>query len=120
MHRDLLARCPVWAFLLPLALSVPHPLRAGPGLTPQPAAITVHLDKPLGAIDPRIFGHFTEEVLTSYEGGIASELLYNRKFEMPEELPASDLPTPLVIGTASGWEPLAVDTSVALALDQQV
>src|SRR6516164_1427831 len=79
-------------------------LAAGPSTrTDQAAVVTVHVNEPLGLIDPRIFGHFTEEVLTSYEGGISSELLFNRKFEMPEERLAFDLPTPLVIGTAGGW-----------------
>lgn len=90
---------------------------------PSPSAdnsVTVHLDQSLGSIDPRIFGHFTEQVLTSYEGGISSELLFNRKFEMPEERTAPNLPSPLVSGTSSGWEPMEVDPSVTLVLDRKV
>jgi hypothetical protein len=46
--------------------------------------ITVELTQLICPLDPRIYGHFTEETLTSYEGGVSSEL-FNRKFEMPEE-----------------------------------
>jgi hypothetical protein len=45
---------------------------------------TVELTQLVCPLDPRIYGHFTEETLTSYEGGVSSEL-FNRKFEMPEE-----------------------------------
>jgi alpha-N-arabinofuranosidase len=96
-------------------------LAAGPSTrTDQAAVVTVHVNEPLGLIDPRIFGHFTEEVLTSYEGGISSELLFNRKFEMPEERATPNLPAPLVTGTAAGWEPIELDGSVTLVLDRKV
>ena len=49
------------------------------------AVLTVHFDRRIGVIEPRIFGHMTEETLTSYEGGVLSEMLYNRKFERGEE-----------------------------------
>jgi len=86
----------------------------------ESAAITVHLDRPLGPIDPRIFGHFTEETLTSYEGGILSEMLFNRKFEMPEERRKTNQPSPIVVGTSNGWEPIEVDSSITLMLDRKV
>jgi alpha-N-arabinofuranosidase len=90
-------------------------VRAGPA-----AAITVQLDQPIGQIDPRIFGHFTEEVLTSYEGGVCSEMLFNRKFEIPEERKETKVPSPLVIGTGSGWDPIELDNSVSFVPDRQV
>ena len=85
-----------------------------------PASITIHLDQPVGPIDSRIFGHFTEEVLTSYEGGISSELLFNRKFEMPEERKDVKIPSALVLGTGSGWDPIEIDTAVSFVPDRQV
>jgi alpha-L-arabinofuranosidase len=79
--------------------------------------VTVHTDQPLGAIDPNIFGFFTEETLTSYEGGISSEMLFNRKFEMPEE---RDVHRPWMTGVAAGWEPIALDGNVTLLVDKSV
>lgn len=66
----------------------------------SPAAITVHIDKPLGQINPRIFGQYTEETLTSFDGGISSQLLFNRKFAMPEPRDAKNF---LFKGTSEGW-----------------
>jgi hypothetical protein len=34
--------------------------------------ITIHADGPRGEIGPQFFGHFTEETLTSWEGGSSS------------------------------------------------
>jgi len=81
------------------------------------AVVTIHTDKPLGRIDPRIFGHYTEETLTSFDGGVSSQLLYNRKFEMPEDRDAKNF---LFKGTSQGWEPLVLDTGVTLVLDRDV
>jgi alpha-N-arabinofuranosidase len=81
------------------------------------AEITVHLSETLGTIDPRIFGHYTEETLSSYEGGISSQMLVNRKFGMPEE---RDINNFLFTGTGAGWEPLAIRSHVTLVLDQAV
>ena len=44
------------------------------------ASITVNVNNPLGEIDPTIYGHFTELTLSSFEGSIWSELLFNLKF----------------------------------------
>lgn len=85
-----------------------------------PAAITVRLDQPIGPIDPRIFGHFTEEVLTSYEGGVSSEMLFNRKFEMPEDRKDTKIPSALVVGTSGGWDPIELDNAVSFVPDRQV
>ena len=82
-----------------------------------PAVITVHTDKPLGQINPRIFGQYTEETLTSFDGGISSQLLFNRKFAMPEPRDAKNF---LFKGTSEGWDPIGLDTGVTLVLDQQV
>jgi len=79
------------------------------------AKITVHTDQILGTIDPNIFGFFTEETLTSYEGGISSEMLFNRKFEIPEE---RDVHRPWMTGVGSGWEPIILDGRVTLLLDK--
>jgi alpha-L-arabinofuranosidase len=81
------------------------------------AIITVHTDRPLGPIDPRIFGHYTEETLTSFDGGVSSQLLFNRKFQMPEDRNAKNF---LFKGTSQGWEPISLDTGVTLVLDQEV
>ena len=113
---------PVMALGAVAALSIFLPAVLLVGETPTesgaPAAITVDLGQPLGAIDPRIFGHFTEDTLTSYEGGVSSQLLFNRKFEMPED---RDLKTNILFkSTSSGWEPIVVDTAVTLVLDRMV
>jgi alpha-N-arabinofuranosidase len=106
--------------VLALVIAVVPLAACPPPEAEKSAVITVRLDETLGPIDPRIFGHFTEEVLTSYEGGISSELLFNRKFEMPEERTNPNLPAPLVTGAANGWEPVELDGSVTLALDRKV
>lgn len=81
------------------------------------SVITVQADRPLGQINPRIFGQYTEETLTSFEGGISSQLLFNRKFAMPEPRDAKNF---LFKGTSEGWDPIGLDTGVTLVLDQDV
>ncbi len=83
----------------------------------RPAKVTIHFEKKLGTIHPLIFGHFTEETLTSWEGGISSELLVDRKFSMPEERNPQQ---PWVNGTGGGWEPIDLSGSVTLVQDEQV
>src|SRR5262249_49028051 len=46
-----------------------------------------------------------------------SELLFNRKFEAPEE---RDINQIIFNGTAAGWEPIALDTKVSLVRDTEV
>jgi alpha-L-arabinofuranosidase len=79
--------------------------------------ITVRLDSQLGTIDPKIYGHFTELTLSSFEGSVWSELLFNRKFEAPEERDISQI---IFNGTAAAWEPIVIDTKVSLTRDTQV
>jgi len=86
-------------------------------VTDSAAIVTVHIDQRIGPIDPRIFGHFTEETLTSYEGGVSSEMLINRKFEMPEERGAKGMLFP---GISGGWEPIGLAPGVTLVVDQTV
>lgn len=81
------------------------------------ASITVSVNEPLGVIDPTIYGHFTELTLSSFEGAIWSELLFNRKFEASED---RDINQIIFSGTAAGWEPIAIDTRVSLLRDTQV
>ncbi len=81
------------------------------------AVITVSPDRRLGPINPRIFGQYTEETLTSFDGGISSQLLFNRKFEMPEPRSAQNF---LFKGVSEGWDPIGLDTGVTLVLDQEV
>ena len=81
------------------------------------ASITVNVSDPLGVIDPTIYGHFTELTLSSFEGAIWSELLFNRKFEASEE---RDIDQIIFSGTAAGWEPIAIDTRVSLLRDTQM
>jgi alpha-N-arabinofuranosidase len=78
--------------------------------------ITINKDRSLGTINPRIFGQYTEETLTSFDGGISSQLLFNRKFAMPELRDAQNF---LFKGTSQGWEPIGLDTGVTLVLDQE-
>ncbi|MGH9845420.1 MAG: alpha-L-arabinofuranosidase C-terminal domain-containing protein [Blastocatellia bacterium] len=83
----------------------------------SPASISVRLDQTTGTIDPKIYGHFTEETLSGFEGSVWSELLWNRKFEILEE---RDIAPPIFKGVAAGWEPIALDTNVTLVQDTQV
>ena len=80
-------------------------------------SIKVYLDEKLGPIDPQIYGHFTEMTLSSFDGSVSSELLFNRKFEIQEERP--DDP-PIFSGAAAGWEPIALDTHVTMLQDALV
>src|SRR5690349_23190880 len=82
----------------------------------DPASITVRPANSPGTISPKIFGHFTEETLSSYEGAISSELLYNRKFEIPEQRETGFNS----MGTPAGWEMLEVDGAVSLLPDRNV
>lgn len=101
-----------------MAVFAIHLARTGrPVWAQSRATVTVHVDRPLGAIDPNIFGYFTEETLTSYEGGVSSEMLFNRKFAMPEE---RDVHRPWMAGVAAGWEPIALDGQVTLLVDNTV
>jgi alpha-N-arabinofuranosidase len=79
--------------------------------------ITVYLNQMMGAIDPKIYGHFTEMTLSSFEGSVSSEMLFNRKFEIQEERNTSP---PVFTGAAAGWEPIALDTSITLVQDNGV
>ncbi len=81
------------------------------------ASITIQVNETLGVIDPTIYGHFTELTLSSFEGAIWSEQVFNRKFEAPEE---RDINQIIFSGTAAGWEPIAIDTRVSLVRDTQV
>lgn len=87
-------------------------------LTGGTATVTVDLKNSLGIIDPRIFGHFTEETLTSYEGGVLSEMLYNRKFAISEDRNAKASPH-LFTGACAGWEPLALASGVTIVVDEE-
>ena len=82
-----------------------------------PATITVHPNESLGMIDPRIFGQFTEPSLTSYEGSVLSEMLFNRKFEIPEERGPGHFDS---VGTALGWEPVQIDASASFLVDRRI
>ena len=87
----------------------------------EPARSAIHVDasQSLGRIDPLIFGHFTEETLSSYEGGISSELLMNRKFEAPEQRRIEGLDF-LFTGVAAAWEPIELNPSASFAPDRHV
>src|SRR5262249_49229803 len=81
-----------------------------------PATITVRVDQRLGVIDPRVFGHFTEETLGSYEGGISSEMLFNRKFEIAEPRGPGNFNFD---GVGAGWEPTTMDAATSYLLDER-
>ena len=88
------------------------------GAAQTSSLITVHVDQPIGAIDSRIFGGFNEATLSSYQGGVLSEMLYNRKFEIPEEgRGPGNFNT---IGVAAGWEPVQFASSVSFLVDRNV
>jgi len=114
MTQKLLMRNSILAIIILFAcLSSP----IGAFYSQSPASISVRLDQTTGTIDPKIYGHFTEETLSSYEGGVSSEMLFNRKFEIPEE---RDIEQLIFNGVGAGWEPIAVDTNVTLVQDTQV
>ncbi len=49
----------------------------------QPATVTlnIHLDKPLHAVSPTLYGLMTEEINYSYDGGLYAEMVRNRTFQ---------------------------------------
>src|SRR5579872_7308389 len=91
-------------------------LAAAAAFAADPATVTVHPEASLGKISPEIFGHFTEDTLSSYEGAISSELIYNRKFEIPEQRENGFNS----MGTPAGWEMLEVDGAVSLLPDRNI
>ncbi len=107
--------CKAFSNVLACCLCIISCVDAGQGQVP--ASISVHLNEAGGIIDPKIYGHFTEETLSSFEGGISSEMLFNRKFEIPEE---RDIQQIIFTGVAAGWEPMVLDTSVTLVPDTEV
>jgi alpha-N-arabinofuranosidase len=50
-------------------------------LAQQPAKLTVHIDKPLHAVSPTLYGLMTEEINYSYDGGLYAEMVRNRTFQ---------------------------------------
>jgi alpha-N-arabinofuranosidase len=107
----------VSCIFLAAALALLCPTIASAQSSESSATVTTHLDRPIGPIDPNIFGHFTEETLTSYEGGVSSEMIFNRKFEIPEE---RDVHRPWMTGCPSGWDPISLDGRVTLLVDRSV
>lgn len=95
--------------------------RSSAGSPVSAATITVDTRRRIGSIDPRIFGYMTEETLTSYQGGILSEMLFSRKFEIPESRDiAKGIEGVEFKGTGGGWEPLELSGGVTLVQDQQI
>src|SRR5690242_3889543 len=91
-------------------------LSAAAAFAADPAAVTVHPEIALGTTAHKLFGHFTEHTLSSYEGAISSELIYNRKFEMPEQRETGFNS----MGTPAGWEMLELDGAVSLLPDRNI
>lgn len=58
-------------------------------LLQTPARITLDLDKPGVAVSPMLYGHMTEEINYSYDGGLYGELIRNRAFRNDPQRPAS-------------------------------
>jgi alpha-N-arabinofuranosidase len=83
----------------------------------QSASVVIHADRSRGEINPLIFGHFTEETLTSWEGGVSSQLLVDRKFSIPE---TRDPHAPMMIGVGGPWRPVALAGNVTLVQDRTV
>jgi alpha-N-arabinofuranosidase len=81
-----------------------------------PNSITIHVDHSLGEIDPQIFGHFTEETLSSWEGGASSQLLADRKFSVPE---LRNPQSPMMTGVGGPWQPIVLAGNVTLVQDRK-
>jgi alpha-L-arabinofuranosidase len=43
-----------------------------------PAVLTIHVDKPVSAVSPTLYGLMTEEINYSYDGGLYAEMVRNR------------------------------------------
>ena len=54
-----------------------------------PATLTLDLSKPGVAVSPMLYGHMTEEINYSYDGGLYGELVRNRAFRNDPQRPAS-------------------------------
>lgn len=73
----------------------------------QRPTLTVHCDRPLHAVDKRLFGIFFEEINHAGDGGLYGELLRNRNLEEPGE------PIP-------GWSlQLGPDAKATMARDRE-
>ena len=46
----------------------------------EPARLTLDLAKPGVVVSPMLYGHMTEEINYSYDGGLYGELVRNRAF----------------------------------------
>ncbi|TDW95824.1 alpha-L-arabinofuranosidase C-terminal domain-containing protein [Dinghuibacter silviterrae] len=69
--------------------------------------LTLHLDTPMVAMSPRLYGLMTEEINFSYEGGLYDELIRNRSFKDSAK-------------TAAFWSLVQTPTSQAtMSLDRQ-
>ncbi|MBI2425529.1 MAG: hypothetical protein HYV27_22075 [Candidatus Hydrogenedentes bacterium] len=107
----------LWFALLPGMAQ--HESAAQEQETHTVAEIQVDLASAGAEISPLLFGHFTEMTLTSFEGGVSNEWLFNRKFGI-DESGETDKLIVLRSGTGAGWTPLTQDTAVTLALDKNV
>jgi alpha-L-arabinofuranosidase len=60
------------------------------GLLPQsaPTTLTLDLSQPGRAVSPMLYGHMTEEINYSYDGGLYAELVRNRAFLDDSDKPA--------------------------------
>ena len=48
---------------------------------PNPAVLTIQLDKPISKVSPTLYGLMTEEINYSYDGGLYAEMVRNRTFQ---------------------------------------
>lgn len=60
-----------------------------PLLLPAPAQLTLDLGKPGVVVSPMLYGHMTEEINFSYDGGLYGELVRNRAFRNDPQRPVS-------------------------------
>ncbi len=67
----------------------------------EPARLSLDLSKPGVAVSPMLYGHMTEEINYSYDGGLYGELVRNRAFRNDPQRPAS-------------WEAVGEGATIAL------
>ena len=74
--------------------------RHSPAQAIPPAALTIHIDKPIAKVSPTLYGLMTEEINYSYDGGLYAELVQDRNFLASRSDTENWVPVPQ--GTAKG------------------
>ncbi len=82
----------------------------------EPARLALDLSKPGVAVSPNLYGHMTEEINYSYDGGLYGELVRNRAFLDDAQRPAHWSP----VGEGASVELQKVGPSAARPMALQV